>query len=292
MIPRKRSRRIFKMIGLLLAPIVLYGLFRLFEYVQVFQPYPEHNAFPQLIHDSPQDIYFPNSDGQQLNGWFFTATASSPWNDWAVLISHGNGGNISHRLDLYELWMKEGFNVLAYDYRGYGKSEGRPSEQGTYRDAVSAHLWLTQQGFSPDRIIALGESLGGGVATELALRKPVGGLVLQSTFTSIADLGKEIFPWLPVRTLNTIKYTTREKLPSVNLPTLILHSREDTMIPFSHAQRNLEAINGPKLLGEITGNHNDPLSFTSQPYLRHIRAYKELLSARLVGERSAPATEQ
>jgi fermentation-respiration switch protein FrsA (DUF1100 family) len=107
--------------------------------------------------------------------------------------------------------------------------------------------------------MAYGESLGGGVATELALREPVGGLILQSTFTSVPDLGAELFPWLPVRLIGKIRYETRRKLPRLTVPLLILHSRQDELIPFAHAQKNFAAAHEPKLLREISGGHNDGL---------------------------------
>ncbi len=287
--PARTTRRLRNVTALLLAPLILYVLLRLFEYAQVFQPHSQLIVPPNTIHKSPEDIFFPTIDGCRLNGWFFAAPAQSPWNDWAVLLSHGNGGNISHRLDLCALWLAEGFNVLAYDYRGYGSSNGRPSEKGTYRDAESAHQWLRKRGFPAEKIIALGESLGGAVAAELALRKPIGGLVLQSTFTSIPDIGKEHFPWLPVRTLGAIRYATRTKLPSLKIPILILHSRADTIIPFHHSQQNYQTANKPKLFQEITGDHNDNIANTAQLYRQGIRAFKKLLAPQTA---AAPPTAE
>jgi hypothetical protein len=155
--------------------------------------------------------------------------------------------------------LKTGAAVLVFDYRGYGKSGGRPQEEGTYRDAQTAYGWLRRQGFAADSIIAFGESLGGGVAAELALREPVGGLVLESTFTSIPDIGAELFPWLPVRWISSIKYDTRSKLPRLRVPVLVLHSRADSLIRFRHAEQNFAAANEPKTFRELRGNHNDPV---------------------------------
>ena len=118
---------------------------------------------------------------------------------------------------------------------------------------------LGEKGFAPTNIFALGESLGGAVATELAVRETVGGLVLHSTFTSVPDLGAELFPWLPVRWLGTIQYDTRSKLPRLGVPVLVLHSRGDTLIAFHHAERNFAAANEPKVFAELQGDHNDPL---------------------------------
>ena len=276
----RNRQRIKHVIGLILTPIVLYVLLRLFEYVQVYQPRTELITDPSTIHSSPEEIFFASGNGYQLNGWFFSSLDHSPWKNWVVLVSHGNGGNISYRLSLYELWLQAGFNVLAYDYKGYGLSSGRPSEQGTYDDATNAYQWLIERGFKPDNIIALGESLGGAVATELAIRRPLAGLILQSTFTGIKDLGQELFPWLPVETIGSIDYATRSKLPNIHFPLLILHSREDTMIPFHHAERNFQAGQEPKLLRELIGNHNDGLTESADRYRSHINEFKDLLTTK------------
>jgi hypothetical protein len=173
-----------------------------------------------------------------------------------LLVCHGNAGNISHRVELSRVMLRTGASVMVFDYRGYGRSEGTSSEEGTYLDAKAAYHWLRQQGFAPKNIILFGESLGGGVASELALREQVGGLVLQSTFTSIADVGSELFPWLPVRWINTIKYDTLKKLPRLKLPLLVMHSRHDEMIRFRHAEKNFAAANEPKMLWETSGRHD------------------------------------
>jgi fermentation-respiration switch protein FrsA (DUF1100 family) len=146
--------------------------------------------------------------------------------------------------------------VFAFDYRGFGLSQGRPSEEGTYRDAQAAYRWLRQKGFAGSNIIAYGESLGGGIASELCLREEIAGLILQSTFTSIPDVGAELYPWLPVKLISTIKYDTRSKLPKLKIPVLVMHSREDNVIEFDHSQRNLTAANEPKFFCELTGEHN------------------------------------
>lgn len=266
------------MFGLLLAPIVLYVLFRLFEHSQVYQPRRALIADPSTIHPQAEDRMIA-SGKHRLHLWFFPAIQKSQWSDWAILISHGNGGNISHRLELYQLWLEAGFSVVAYDYRGYGKSSGIPSEQGTYEDVENVYEWLRKKGFAKKKIIALGESLGAAVATELALRQVLGGLILQSAFTKISDIGKELFPWLPVETLGSFDYNTLGKLPKIKTPLLILHSRKDRMIPFAHAERNFQSANSPKHFGEISGDHNDPIFNSADDYRSHIETFKTLLNA-------------
>jgi pimeloyl-ACP methyl ester carboxylesterase len=145
---------------------------------------------------------------------------------------------------------------MVFDYRGYGRSEGRPNEEGTYGDTQAAYEWLRGRGFKPENIIAFGESLGGAIACELALREGLGGLILLSTFTSILDVGVEFYPWLPVRWLNTLKYNTLEKLRRIKVPVLIMHSPGDGLIGIGHAQKNFAAANEPKLFWETAGDHN------------------------------------
>jgi hypothetical protein len=234
-------------------------MLRYFEYSQVYHPDRVLSATGAELGRPFEDVFFAAGDGVELNGWFFPGNTNPPRARLAVLICHGNAGNISHRLELCQALLATGVSVFVFDYRGYGRSRGHPSEEGTYRDAQAAHHWLQAKGFSGGRIIALGESLGGGVASELALRERLGGLVLQSTFTSIPDVGAELFPWLPVRWLGTIKYNTLAKLPRLKVPLLVMHSRTDGLIGFHHSEKNLAAANPPKLFWELKGNHNDQL---------------------------------
>lgn len=151
--------------------LAYYMLLRWFEYRQVFQPYSTIQVDGRDLGRPWENIYFMAADGPRLNGWFFPAGAQSRRVRLVVLHCHGNGGNISHRLGDYEALLALGVNVLGFDYRGYGQSEGKPSEEGTYVDAQAALRWLCQKGFGPTNIIVMGESLGGAVAAELALRK-------------------------------------------------------------------------------------------------------------------------
>lgn len=237
--------------------VVLLLFFRWFERAQIFIPSRSLVASPAELNRPFQDLRLTAEDGVRIQAWFFQADASAPHAGSAILLCHGNAGNLSHRLELFRLLLDVGVSVLAFDYRGYGLSEGRPSEKGTYLDAHTAYRWLREHGFAAERIIALGESLGGAVAAELAWREPLGGLVLQSTFTSIPDIGAELFPWLPVRWLGRIRYDTRSILPQIKVPVCIMHSRSDTLIPFHHAEVNLAQANEPKMLWELAGDHND-----------------------------------
>jgi uncharacterized protein len=237
---------------------MLNRFWRWFEHNQVYHPTRDWEGSPANLQLRFEDVSFAATDGVKLSGWFFPAPASSTRPDWTMLACHGNGGNISHRLGLYQTGLAMGFSVLAFDYRGYGRSDGRPGEEGTYCDAQGAARWLKQRGFAPQRLIIHGESLGGAVATELAVREPAGALIVQSSFTSIAAIGAEFFPWLPVRKLSKIGYHTHRKLPGIRIPVLVLHSRDDKLIPFHHGEENFAVANEPKLFRELHGGHNDP----------------------------------
>jgi len=257
-----KQRRIpFKTLAKLLAVcLVLFIMLRWFEHTQVYHPDRILTTTGAELGRPFEDVWFKTKDGVELNGWFFPGNTNSMRASTAALICHGNAGNIGYRLDMCQALLETGISVFVFDYRGYGRSRGRPSEEGTYLDAQGAYQWLVQKGFNPTNVVAYGESLGGGVAGELAMRETLGGLILQSTFCSIPDIGAELFPWLPVRLMSSIKYETCKKLPRLRIPILVMHSRVDGLIGFHHAQRNFALANEPKLFWELNGDHNNPVS--------------------------------
>ena len=252
-------------------------MLRWFEHRQVYAPSSGFKAGATELGHPFEDVAFTASDGVRLHGWFFPAAKNSERSSQVLLLLHGNKGNISHRLDFYRAWLETGVNVFAFDYRGFGQSQGRASEAGTYLDAQAAHQWLRQKGFAPAQILALGKSLGGGIASELALREPLGGLILQSTFTSIPDVGSELFPWLPVRRLSRIHYDTLSKLPRIHVPVLVANSRKDRVVGFHHAEKNFAAANEPKLFWEIYGGHTGALEAGRERYLEGLHTFFKLL---------------
>lgn len=254
-------------------------MFRWFEHRQVFVPMKKMVAHPGELGRPFEEARFASLDGTDLHGWFFPAGSEARAPARAMLLLHGNAGNISTRLNYYRAMLQTGVSVFAFDYRGFGQSAGRPSEDGTYLDAQSALRWLHQKGFSPSSIVALGESLGGGVASELAVRETLGGLVLYNTFTSIPDVGKEWFPWLPVRWLGSIQYNTHRKLPDIRTPVLIMHSRGDQLIRIQHAQANFQAAREPKLYWEIQGGHTDALETNQALFVQGLNQFLKLLDS-------------
>src|ERR1700722_1248936 len=161
---------------------------RRFEFRQVYQPAFDLDGNPERLGRKFEEAFIPVQNGQSINAWYFPVQdGAAVLRHPVFLVSHGNAGNIGDRLDLTQSLLEAGGSVLLFDYRGYGRSLGTPGEEGTYRDSQAAYRWLRAKGFATTNVISYGESLGGGVATELALRESVGGLVLQSAFTSIPD---------------------------------------------------------------------------------------------------------
>ena len=230
--------------------------------------------YPQIgreIQSTPRDhgldyepLTLSTPDGERLDAWF----VPRPQARGVVLILHGNAGNISHRMDTIAMFHRLGYGVLIFDYRGYGRSTGQPSEAGLYRDAQTAWTHLTRQrGIAPGRIVLFGESLGGAVAAWLAARVQPGALVLSSAFTSAPELAADLYPWLPARWLVRLRYDTRAALAAVRAPVLVAHSPDDEIVPFRHAEMLFEAASEPKLLLQLAGGHNDGFIFMREAWV-------------------------
>lgn len=261
-------RMMWHALGILAAA---YGGLALLVYIfqsrLVFYPGIEREivATPSQIGLPYEDIQLKTSDGISLHGWYIPA----PQPRGTVLFLHGNAGNISHRLDSVRMFHRLGYNMLIFDYRGYGNSSGAPTEQGTYRDAEAAWRYLTEQRHTSScHIVLFGESLGGAVAAWLAARQKPAALVIASGFTSVPDLGQQLYPYLPVRWLARIHYDTRESLRAVAAPVLIAHSPEDDIIPFNHGRALFAAANPPKQFLELAGGHNDGFIFMREAWVR------------------------
>ncbi|MFN2349369.1 MAG: alpha/beta hydrolase, partial [Thioalkalivibrio sp.] len=212
-----------------------------------------------------EDVRVTTDDGVALHGWFVPA----PDPRGVLLFFHGNAGNISHRMASINIFRDLGLSVFIMDYRGYGQSEGRPSEAGLRQDARAAWHWLTQTRAIPaQEIVVFGRSLGAAVAADLAAEHPPGALILESAFTSAADLGAEVYPWLPVRQLLRHRYELIETLPAVDAPLLIAHSRDDEIVSFEHAKRLMLVAHDRAVLLEMEGGHNDGFLRSGTRYVR------------------------
>jgi uncharacterized protein len=208
-------------------------------------------------------------DGTRINGWFIPNKGP-----WTFLVCHGNAGNMSQRLDKAQRLRSTSSSVLLFDYRGYGKSEGHPSKQGTYQDADVAYQYLVEtRKIAPARIILYGESLGCAMAVEMARRHPAAGLILESPFTSTVAMGELIYPWLPVRWLVRYHYDNLSKIPRLMMPLLIFHSRQDEIVPFAMGQALFAAAPEPKKFVELHGDHNDGYADSGMLYLEAVQTF-------------------
>ncbi|MGD9723241.1 MAG: alpha/beta hydrolase [Pirellulales bacterium] len=217
--------------------------------------YPEGDWQPGDI--AVEDAWFETEDGFRLHGWYVAADHPRA----VVLFAHGNGGNITHRIDILDaLPHALGASVLAFDYRGYGRSDGHPSEAGVLADARAARRWLAKRaGVAESQIVLMGESLGGAVVVDLAAEDGARGLVLESTFTSLPDVAAFHYPWLPVKLVMRSQLNSAAKIRDYHGPLLQFHGDMDRIIPFKLGQRLFEAANEPKQFVIIPfGDHNDP----------------------------------
>ncbi len=238
-------------------------LMYIFQSRYVYFPGRTVLATPMAVGLSFEEVTLIAADGPRLAAWFVPAEPARG----TILICHGNGGNIGDRLHVIQRFHGLDLNVFIFDYRGYGNSQGSPSEAGTYADALAAwnHL-VRERSLPPNRVIVCGRSLGGAVAAWLADRQQPAGLILESTFTSLVDIGAKLYPYLPVRLLCRYRYPTLEHVRNIRCPVLVAHGREDEMIPFAHGQKIFAAAPDPKIFAELTGGHNDGEDLTEADY--------------------------
>jgi len=228
------------------------------------------NASPQEIGLQYENIELRTEDGVRLHGWHIPAAQARG----TVLFFHGNAGNISHRLDSIRIFHGLKLSVFIFDYRGYGQSEGKPSEVGTRRDALAAWRFLTEaRGVTPGQIIFFGRSLGAAVAAWLAVQERPGALIVESAFTSVPDMAAEFYRWLPARWLARFEYATRDYVAQVHCPVLVVHSLEDEIIPFRHGEAIFAAAHAPKDMLRLRGGHNEGFFLSGQDYIRGLDTF-------------------
>lgn len=222
--------------------------------------------------DGPAD----GSENERIHGWWIPAPKPT---QRTVLLAHGNGGNISYHAAHVGLFQRLGVNLLLFDYRGYGESTGQPSELHTYSDTLTAwHYLINQRRIDPKNIVIWGYSLGGPNAAFVAdhaekNRAHAAGLVLESTFYDLPSIGEQLYPWLPVRQVSSIRYPTHEFLSNTRLPVLNLHSRGDRLIPFSHSDRLRAARAENFIQVEILGGHASGIRDSGPIYEDAVRAF-------------------
>ncbi len=250
----RRLRRMLLVLVITLAGayLAICALAWIFETRLIYFPGSAPTRTPRELGLEYRDVALRTHDGVALSAWFVAARDAR----FAVLVCHGNAGSIEDRIDTARIFRELGASVLLFDYRGYGASSGSPNEQGTYLDAEAAFDELAK--LAPNLpIVVYGESLGGGVAVELARRRTIAALVLDSTFTSLVDVGARVYPWLPVRWIARTRYDNRAKIAELCIPILVAHSRSDAVVPFELGEALFAAANEPKRFVETKGGHNE-----------------------------------
>ncbi len=255
---------VLKFLIIILAAYLICGGILYFRQPSIlYQPLRQVDYTPQQINLDFENVDLQTSDGLKLAGWYIPVKKSA----FTILFCHGNGGNIMHRLDSINIFNDLGLNCFIFDYRGYGNSQGKPTEKGTYLDAQAAYTWLTDvKKIPPDNIIIFGRSIGGCIAAQLATKVNAKALAVESCFTSFVDVGKKFYPYMPIRLFARFNYNTIDHIKKVTCPTMIIHSRDDEMIPFEFGTMLFEASNEPKKFVEISGGHNDAFLISGKIY--------------------------
>ncbi len=205
-----------------------------------------------------EDVALTSADGTALHGWWWAPPKWRP-EQGALLYCHGNAGNLSGRGEGVGVWGKQlGLAVLIFDYPGYGRSAGKPTEASCYASGEAAYAWLTAtKGIRGEDVVLYGGSLGGAIATELAARHACRALVLFAPFTSFPDMAQKSFPFLPARWLVRNKLDNLSKIGSIDAPVFIVHGTADTLVPFSQGERLYAAAREPKQLFPLVGQGHE-----------------------------------
>lgn len=260
------------LIGLILLLAASFYLFYpKIENFFVFFPETPFDLTPAEMPLNYDEVYFNTQDGKSLHGWFFPLEGEFP----VILFFHGNAGNISHRLENIRLLLEQKLQVFIFDYRGYGKSSGRPSEKGIYRDGLQAYDYLVEaRHLPPSRIILFGRSLGAAVAIEVALKKDARSIIIESAFTSTKDMAKTMSLFRLFSRFLPPNYNNLEKIAHVSIPKLIIHGEEDEIVPFSMGQKLFTASKAPKyFIGLEKAGHNDTYLVGGEKYFQTIAAF-------------------
>ncbi|OQA29589.1 MAG: Alpha/beta hydrolase family protein [Verrucomicrobia bacterium ADurb.Bin345] len=232
-----------------------WAFLRYFEWKNLYFPAGPITTTPAEFGLEYEDVVFVSEDGNALHGWWIPHARARG----SVIHCHGNAGNIGDRAWLAADFHRLGLNVFLFDYRGYGQSRGLPTERGTYADARAAFEVVRAKYGDADNppILVHGQSLGGAVAIQLACDRPVCGLIVESTFTSVVEMGRKLYPRLPVRAFIRYRYNSLEKIARIAVPKLISHSRTDELVPFEMGQQLFNAASEPREFVALAGTHGE-----------------------------------
>lgn len=269
--------RVYLRVALSIAALTLVGC--RIEDRFIFHPSAEIVQTPLHAGLQFQDHYFITTDGVRLNGWFIPRPGARATLVWF----HGNAGNIGHRVENIKLLHdKVKVNIFIFDYRGYGRSAGSVSEEGTYRDGAAALAFVHQRlGIAADQLIIFGRSLGAAVAVEMALRFPCQGVILETPFTSIRDMAKTVLPILPIGAILQTRFDVVGKVGKIKAPLLVLHGDRDEVVPYEQGKQVFAAAQGAKEFYTINGaNHNDTYRVGGDAYFDRLHSF----IAKVLGE--------
>ena len=262
------------LVRIVISCLVIIGIVNVWMYQQqpfmVFYPYETLVESPKDWSMDYEDVSVNTSDGLQLHGWYIPKPGASK----TILFFHGNGGNISHRGESIKIFRDLGLNVFIIDYRGYGNSQGSPSEEGFYEDSRTAWKYLTEQkSIKPEDIIIFGRSLGGAVAVRLASDVSSSALIIESTFTSANDMAGELMPFVSNFIVFRYQFNSIGRIKSIKQPLLVIHSFEDEIIPFKFGKRLFNEAEQPKVFAEISGDHNNGFLKSKDVYENALRSF-------------------
>jgi len=237
----------------------------------IYYPVKDVTENPSSIGLTYRDLRLETTDHVKLHGWYVPYASSTV----TLLILHGNAGNIGHRVPWIEMLHQTGAGILIIDYRGYGNSEGRPYEEGLYRDAQTAHeWWRKERNHTGEKLVLVGESLGGAVAVDLAARVPVAGLIVQSTFTNAWDVANTILPLGLLQPLAGVHFDSAAKIAGIRCPKLFIHGSRDEIVPYRLGKKLYELSPPPKEFYEVQGaGHNDLPWVAGPQYVTRVRNF-------------------
>ncbi len=252
----------------------------------IFAPSREIEITPDEVGLAFDDVFVNVTDTERIHAWYFPAAATEATSR-TVLFCHGNAGNISGRIETAQLLLELGVNVLLFDYRGYGRSDGEPTEANVYADAQAAFDWLRQQKrLQATDIFVFGRSLGGAVAVEMGVVNDCGGVIVESSFTSIVAMGQRVYPYLPVSLLARYRFDSISKMAGIRAKVLVTHSPDDDMIPYEMGQQLHEAASGERAFISLSGGHNDQSYFDNASYRNGLREFFGFAEAPTTDNRS------
>ena len=253
--------------------LLLIGYVRYIESHAIFYPMKGIDLTPKYLDLAFEDIYLTTADNFKINGWFIPADKAR----YTVLFFHGNAGNLSHRLEKIMIMHQMRLNVFIIDYRGYGRSQGKPTEAGMYLDARCAYDYLVdKRKLSPEQIILYGESLGNGAVVHLAAESKVAALVIESGFSRGRDVAKSVY-WFVPNFFFSNSFDSLTKIKKVSAPKLFIHSRNDEIVPLRLSKKLYAAAGEPKEFCEIIGSHNTAYMDSREAYVSGLGSFIDRL---------------